>query len=194
MTNKKRLKNCLEHETKKKVLVKFSMVLLIFLIYFFFSIRYYGFGNGILISFLTWSLFVLCTPIADAGFLLDFPIRFITGIKMIYSEMFVWTLALLSNVFSLLYSSQTYEKNFLLGLLKTILLNPFPYWGIIILSFLGTFLSVYFGDELFDTVKHKERKKYRKHKHKYLLIVVAFLILLIISLYYLLLKNLGVKI
>jgi len=178
MVGKEPFVNFLRHETKKNVLVRFILVFAVFLIYFFISIISYG-GNGILIAFLTWSIFVFGTPIADAGFLLDFPMRLITGIRMIYSEMIVWAIAISLNVYSLFFFSQIYEKTVLLRLLKTILLNPFPYWAIIILSLAGTFLSIYFGDELIDVAKHKDREKYRKHKNKYGIIALLFLISLI---------------
>lgn len=195
MVNKKApLKNYIKHKPKRKILIKFSLVLAVFLIYFAFSLIYYGMENGILISFLTWSLFVFCTPIADAGFLLDFPIRLITGLRMIYSEILVWGMALLLNIYSLINLSGTYEKTFLLKLFKTILLNPIPFWLIILLSMAGTFLSVYFGDELLDITNYRQRKKHKKHKNKHRTIVVLFSILFIIILYYYLLNYLGIKI
>jgi hypothetical protein len=53
--------------------MKFSLVLLIFLGYFIFIAKKYGLQQGLFVSTLSWSFFVLCTPVADAGFLLDFP-------------------------------------------------------------------------------------------------------------------------
>ncbi len=188
------IKECLNHKTKKNVLKRFLFIFLIVIIYLFFTMKYYGFKDGFFVTFLTWSLFVLGTPIADAGFLLDFPIRLLTKVRMIYSEIFVWIIAISLNIISLLFYSSIYERTFLLGLLKLILTNPFPYWLIIIISGIGTFLSIYFGDELLDVVSHKERKKHKKHKKKYFWILIIFLLILIISIYYYLLNNLGVKI
>ncbi len=42
-----------------------------------------------------------------------------------------------------------------------------PFWAIILVSALGTFMSVYFANELVDIVKHEEREKYKKHAHKH---------------------------
>jgi len=190
----KLIKNYFKHKTKKNVLRRFLIILIISLIYFSFAIGHHGLSNGILVTFLTWSLFVLCTPIADAGFLLDFPIRLFTKIRMIYSEIVVWIIAISLNIFTLSFYPLIYEKTFLLKLFKIILTTPFPYWFIIIISMLGTFLSIYFGDELLDVVEYKERKKHQKHKNKYLLLVIFFIIVLLILIYYYLLNDLGIKI
>ena len=72
---------------------KFFLLIALFAIYFLYLIYEYGIQDGGLVTLLTWSFFVLCTPIADAGFLLDFPIRLLYKIKMIYTEIIVWILA-----------------------------------------------------------------------------------------------------
>ena len=49
----------------------------LFFLYFVYLVYEYGIEDGGMVTLLTWSFFVLCTPVADAGFLLDFPIPFI---------------------------------------------------------------------------------------------------------------------
>lgn len=181
------------HETKKSVLVRFSLVVIVVVSYFIFVSVKYGVNRGFMITFLTWSFFVFCTPIADAGFLLDFPMRLITKIRMIYSEMFVWIIAFLINLYSLTFNPNIYEKTLILRLFKYILVHPFPFWSIIVISAIGTFLSIYFGDELIDVIKHENRKKHAKHKGKYKLILFLFLMVILV-LYDFLLKKLGVHI
>ncbi len=181
----------IKHKTKRNVLIRFLLVLLVVIVYFAFAIGKFGLSDGFLVTLLTWSLFVFGTPIADAGFLLDFPVRIITKIKMIYSEIFVWTIATSLNLFALFFNPNVYQKTLLLKLLSHILTNPFPYWLIIILSGFGTFLSVYFGDELLDVTLHSEREKYKKHKRKQVWILIIFIMVLIISIYYFLLNELG---
>jgi hypothetical protein len=184
MKIKKEAIKLLKHETKRNVLLRFLFVLLIFLGYFSFVSFKYGLDMGLLVTFLTWSFFVFCTPIADAGFLFDFPIRLITKIKMIYSEIFVWLIAILINIYSFLKNPEIYQITHLLKLFQHILENPFPYWGIIFISVMGTFLSVYFGDELMDVVKHIHRKKFHKHKTKRTKILIIFIIFVISILLY----------
>jgi len=195
-----RIKTCYKkseyylHETKKSVLVRFLFILLILVAYFIFVTFRYGLSNGFMVTLLTWSFFVFCTPIADAGFLIDFPLRLITKIRMIFSEIFVWLTAIIINIYTLIFKPQVYEKTLLLRIFKHILLNPIPLYSIILLSALGTFLSIYFGDELIDVAKHKERKKYIKHKNKYKLIVLVFIVIVIFFLYKTLINEFGIKV
>ena len=185
-------KHLLKHETKRKVLMKFLLVLLIFVIYLFFIAYKYGLQQGLLVSLLSWSFFVLCTPIADAGFLIDFPLRLITKIRMFIAEIFVWIIAISFNFYTFFFDPQIYTKTELLNLFKNILEQPNPYWIIIFLSMIGTFVSIKFGDELLDKVKHKERKIYKQNKKKYKFIIMSFLFVIILFFYNSLLKKLGI--
>jgi hypothetical protein len=115
----------------------------------------YGFATGGLGAVLTWSFFVLGTPVADAGFLLDFPLRLLFGIRMLVSETWVRVVAIAVNGLALAFSSDAYETTFLTSILKKIILHPYPYWIIIVLSGIGTFLSILFGDELMDAIRHE---------------------------------------
>jgi len=182
-----------KHETKQHVLLKFSAVVVFVLGYFFFVSYKYGAENGLLVTFLTWSFFVLSTPIADAGFLIDFPVRLITRIKMFYSEIIVWIIAIGINIYALQLRPELYELTDLLKIFKTILVKPFPFWGIIFISAIGTFVSVYFGDELIDKVKHNERKFYHKHKYNYQFIIMIFIFGISFVLYTFLLQKLGIS-
>ena len=182
-----------KHETKQHILFKFLGVLFIFAGYLGFIVYKYGLENGIMITALTWSFFVLCTPIADAGFLIDFPLRLITRIKMLYSEIIVWLIAISLNLYAFFQKPEHYEKTELLKLFKHILDEPIPFWTIIIISLIGTFLSIFFGDELFDTASHSERKIHAKHKHNHNFIIMIFVLGITLVLYDFLLKKLGVN-
>ena len=180
------------HETKRSTLVKFLLIAAIITGYFIWMSSEYGLDQGFFITLLTWSFFVFCTPIADAGFLLDFPMRVIGGIRMLYSEAAVWVIAAIINIYSLAFNSQVYDTTFILSIFRNILLNPIPYWAIILLSASGTFLSVYFGDELLDVMKHHERKKHIQHKGKHFMVMVIFVIVAIM-IYGILLQDLGLQ-
>lgn len=103
----------------------------------------FGFESGFLITALTWSFFVLCTPIADGGIIIDFPVRLLTNIKMIYSEIAVWVVAISINIYAFTQQREIYSTTLILDLFEHILSQPFPYWIIILLSAIGTFLSIY---------------------------------------------------
>jgi len=187
-------KHVLQHETKRHLFIKFLIVLLIFFIYFLFVSNKYGVENGFLVTALTWSFFVLCTPIAEAGVLIDFPIRLLFKLRMFYGEMIVWVIAITLNIVTFFTRPGSYTETGLLQLFHHILEQPWPFWLIILISGIGTFISIQFGDELLDKVKHHEREKYHKHKNKYRLVFMVFLFLIAIVLYNFLLKELGVNI
>ncbi len=191
-TTKINHQHLLKHQTKRRVLIKFFLVLLIFIGYFFFITKKYGIQQGFIVSILSWSFFVLCTPIADAGFLIDFPMRLITNIKMLFSEIIVWTIAISLNLYVFFYHPEIYTKTQLLYFFKHILEQPFPFWLIIILSAIGTFVSIKFGDELLDKVSHSERKLYHQHKNKFRWLIMIFLIVFTLILYDFVLKKLGI--
>ncbi len=190
----KKIKNNFKHETKRRVVIKFILIFLIIILYFIFLANKYGTNEGLSITTLTWAFFVLCTPVADAGFLIDFPMRLITGIRMFYSEIIVWLFAIIISMYYSIASPEIFQTNLLTNIFGKIINNPFPYWSIIFISFIGTFFSIFFGDELIDTARHIHRKKHIKHKSKYYIIIAIFIIAATIIIYDLLLRNFGIEI
>lgn len=176
-------------------LTKFLLLVVLIVIYTVFCISKYGMHDGPLVSLLTWSFFVFCTPIADAGFLIDFPVRVLTGLKMLYTELIVWTVALIITIYAVCFSPQVFETSVLLQLYHLILTNIFPYGIIIVLSCIGTFFSVYFGDELFKaSVDKLHHEKYVKHKWKHEVVILLSIIMLILVIYAYLLKTFNIDI
>ncbi len=193
-SNKVPVRHLMKHRPKRTVLIRFALLLCVLAAYTFFLAWKFGWKDGGFLSVLTWSFFVLCTPIADAGFLLDFPVRLLFGVRMKFSEMMVWAIAITTNVTALAVKPQIYDTLLLTRLFKKILTHPYPYWSIIFLSAAGTFLSVTFGDELLDLVHHKNRVMHQKHGFKLQLIVMAFVFLFSFLAYGFLLEHLGVQI
>ena len=184
----------IKKETHRDVYIRFIAVLVTFIAYFVFVSRQYGVGEGWLIAWLSWSFFVLCTPIADAGMLIDFPVRLITGLKMVISESLVWATAIGLNTYMLLRNPQIYANTELLKLFYHILATPWPLWGIIALSFVGTFLSITIGDELLDVFRHKDRQLHIRHGLKLRLITMAFILIFTLVLYDYILNLNGITI
>ena len=182
----------LSNETHNESIFKFITLISIVIIYFLYMSWKYGASTGFGVSLLTWSFFVLCTPIADGGFILAFPIRLLFKIKMSITQAVLWFVAIGINVFFMITSPATYDLTFLTRLLKHILSEPYPYWSILIISALGTFLSIYFGDEMMDVVSHKERKMHHRHGAKYRTLIVLGLGILTVIAYYYLLNSLNV--
>jgi len=178
---------------KKQLLSKFLLLCALLIAYFSYLSIQYDMMTGGITSILTWSFFVLCTPIADAGFLLDFPLRLILGVRMLMSEIAVWAIAITINIISLLYFAEYYETTTLTRFLYQILTMPYPYWSVILLSGVGTFLSIRFADELMDVVHHRDRDFFHRHGYKHELIIITFFIAVFIG-YYELITLLGIEV
>lgn len=132
--------------------------------------------TGLILAGLTWSFFVLCTPIADAGFLLDFPIRLIFKIRMLVTEILVWVLAIIISGATLLWAPDVFEKSVITAIFHKILVTPVPYWGLIAICCVGTFMSVHLGDEMLDVIAHRDRDIF--HRHGFWLRLVSFIAIL----------------
>ncbi len=176
---------------KKQVLIKFVVLLAIMVGYFAYLSYKYDIVTGGFAAALSWSFFVLCTPIADAGFLLDFPLRLLFGIRMIASEIGVWVIAISLNLFALFSAPHYYDTTLLTQILHKVLTQPYPYWSIILLSCGGTFLSIRFGDELMDVLHHKDRSFFHSHQFKHEIILFVFFVLSLFF-YYELISSLGI--
>lgn len=182
-----------QHETHKETLFKFVMLLLILAAYFLYMSWKYGASTGFGVSVLTWSFFVLCTPVADAGFILAFPIRLLFKIKMAITQVVLWFVAIGINAFMLVVNPDSYDLTFVTGLLKHILIQPYPYWSILIISALGTFLSIFIGDEMMNVASHKDRKFSHRHGFKYQTVLFIGLGILTVMAYYYLLDGLNIS-
>ena len=181
-----------KNETHSETIFKFVALVSIVIVYFLYMSWKYGISTGFGVSVLTWSFFVLCTPVADGGFILAFPVRLLFKIKMSVTQIVLWFVAIGINVFFLTTSPENYDLTFLTKLLKHILSEPYPYWSILIISALGTFLSILFGDEMMDVASHKERKFSHRHGAKYRTLIVLGLGILTVVAYYYLLSSLNV--
>lgn len=177
---------------KKQLFYKFVLLFIVLVGYFAYLSLRYDLMTGGIASALSWSFFVLCTPIADAGFLLDFPLRLIFGIRMLISEIAVWAIAITINVVSLFYFVEYYQTTKLTKLLLGILTMPYPYWGVILLSGTGTFLSIRFADELMDVMHHRDREYFHRHGFKHELVIIIFFILILVG-YFELVALLGIE-
>ena len=188
------LRRFFKAETKKHALVRFLLLFLILALYYIYISHRLGTKDGILVTILTWTFFIFCTPIADAGFVLAFPVRLVIGVRMLYTQIFAYFLAFVIDILVLARNPSAYNKTLLLKLFRQILTRPWPYWIIIFLSLLGTFASIYFGDELMDVSCHKDRVQYHRHINKYKILVFIFLIVFTIVLYDFLLHQMNIRI
>ena len=157
----------IKHQTHLETTLKFIGLLAVLVFYFIYLSYEHDFSKGGLAVALTWSFFVLCTPVADAGFLIDFPVRLLFGFRMIMVEVFVWILAISITASTLYFAPQNFETTLITRVFYKILCHPYPYWAIIFLCCIGTFASIYFGDEMIDVIGHHERVEHHKYSFKY---------------------------
>ncbi len=183
----------MKEETKENSALRFTTLILIVVVYGVYAMHKYGTSNGLFITALSWSFFIFCTPIADAGFLVAFPTRILFKIRMIYTQLAAYLVAIIFVAVAFVRYTKLFSKTILLKLFYAILTTPY-YWIILILSFVGTILSIYFGDELLDVAKFSQAKKFQKHVSKYNLLATATIILLTIIIYDFLIKSMGINI
>ena len=118
---------------------------------------------------------MLYTPIADAGFLLNVPLRLLFGVRMLVSEMVVWAVAITLNIVSLLFFSSYDDTPVLTRLLHAILTTAYPYWSVVVLSEAGTFLPIRFADEFMDVVHQRGRHFFKRRGYKQELLITPCL-------------------
>ncbi len=76
-------------------------------------------------------------------------------------------------------------------LLHVIVTTPYPYWAVILLSGIGTFLSIRFADELMDVIHHRDRNFFHRHAFKHEILIVVFFVVVLFG-YYELIVSLGI--
>lgn len=172
---KQELSDLNKHETKRTATGRFLVALVILIAYIVYLVINYG-ALGLYLGLITWSAFVLATPLPDGGLILDFPIRLLTNLRMVYSEIIVWIVAITLNIYAFTQTPQIYPKTLITDAFYKIISHPWPNWIIIIVSCAGTFLGLYFGDELMDLVLHKHRKKYQRFKVIYQIVFALFIL------------------
>lgn len=182
-----------QHASKREALGKFLLLFVILAGYIGYCMWKFGAADGGTVAALTWSFFVLCTPVADAGFLVDFPIRLLFRIRMWVSEVVVWGAAIAIAAWGIFIQPDVFERTGLTSLFAQILTNPWPYGLIVAVSGAGTFLSIKFGDELMDVMHHHEREYHHRHHAVFHLLVLGGLVALVFAAYVHLLAGLGVQ-
>jgi len=182
-----------EHQTHRESLLRFLALVLILAGYFGAMSWKHDAATGAWLAVVSWSFFVLCTPIADGGFIVAFPVRLLFGVKMFITQIVVWVLALAVNIVGLSASPESYSQTTLTELLDRIISTPWPYWGILALSLAGTMLSIWFSDEMIDVASHAERVRHHKHGFTHKTIIIVGVGVLTVALCYVLLNSLDTE-
>ncbi|MCA0964778.1 hypothetical protein [Salipiger bermudensis] len=184
----------IQHPTHRESLWRFLLLLAILIAYFGYLSWKFDATTGAWLAALSWSFFVLCTPVADGGFIIAFPLRMLFGVRMLWTQVGVWGMAVALNLIVLSLVPEAYDDSVLTRLLKTLLTVPWPNWSMLALSAIGTGLSIWFGDEMIDVTAHRDRQKHHSHGFQFKIIAAISLGVLTIIAYYNLLEELGVQV
>lgn len=181
-------------QTHRESLWRFLILALLLVGYFGYMSWKFDASTGALLALLSWSFFVLCTPVADGGFVVAFPIRLLFGTRMVITQIVVWFLALGINMVAVSVSPDSYSETAITGVLYSILTTPWPNWSVLLISLAGTMLSIWFGDEMIDVTSHSMRKKHHRHGFKHKIVLIVGLGLLTVFAYSHVLAGLGISI
>ncbi|MFA5075367.1 MAG: hypothetical protein WC436_04680 [Candidatus Babeliales bacterium] len=101
-------------------------------------------------TLLVWSFYILCFSANHGKIFLGIPYEFIRKKKLHYPEIFLWSGAVLLNIFTYFFTPWAYFNTLITHLLFQIIYSPWPGWLIISISFLGTFYKFFVGYQNFN--------------------------------------------
>lgn len=106
-----------------------------------YQILFRGFEAGLHIGLLTWSMYILCVPVAHGRFVFGVPTYVLTK-KKIYPELFLWVLAVSINILTLAFMPDIYQTAIFTHFLYLLLTNP-HYYAIFVFSFFAMLYRPY---------------------------------------------------
>ncbi len=121
-------------------------VLTVIFVFFFYPLIMFGIIPGILIGFLTWSLYVLTIPAAHGYYIFGSWARFM-GVRPWQTEPVMLLVAVVFNAFMSVLYRPLYHATFFTSHLFRIISKPNPYWLMIIISSLGTLYPYLVGEQ-----------------------------------------------
>lgn len=90
------------HLTRKDIIFTniFNGVSLFFVGLMIYFVVMYGFNKGLYHTLLSWCIFVVATPIPEAGLIISVPLKNLLNIQLDYTQLFVSLFALIYIVYS----------------------------------------------------------------------------------------------
>jgi len=122
---------------------RFSLIfikLTFFFSFFAFSMLHliaeHGLQDGVHLSALCWTTYVMCLPFSGGGILL-YPLAPLVGALSWYVwELWAWICSILLHSVTLCYNRSLYEKTSITHFIYWAITHPVPYWGLFIICFL----------------------------------------------------------
>jgi hypothetical protein len=142
---------------RKASYIKFGILIVFFFLYYLYVSQKIGFQHGFHVLVLTWCFLVLCTPVSDAGFIVDFPVVLLFDIPMFITQIFVFFFSIFLVIFYMKYGAlvATYTQTEILRQFYRVLTTPNPWYWYIVVSQIGTFTSVRLYDHIYFYIKDR---------------------------------------
>ncbi len=128
-------------------LLFFSLVLLFFSAYAFYQIIRHGLELGLFISFLSWTVYILCVPAAHGRLLVGSAFKMLTR-QSFFPEPYVWALAVAVNIMTIIFAPQIYTHTLMTYIFYRSVFIP-HYWIIFLLGAIGTWYRSIIGSDAY---------------------------------------------
>lgn len=160
----------------------FNGLSLLFMLLFMYYYIFFGLKKGLFTTFIIWCLFVIATPIPEAGLLVSVPLKNLLKIDLDKTQ-FVVSFIALGFIFYSYYYFRKYLNESKAGkfLLRII---DFGSFGIFITSIIASVSLSYLINEMIDSILFEKEIKNKENLAVFILFLVPFI------LYFILLKQL----
>jgi hypothetical protein len=168
-----------ELNTKEIVMTNiFNGISVFFMAVLVYFVVMYGFNKGLYHTVLTWCIFVIATPIPEAGLIVSVPLKNLLNINLDYTQMVVTCLALVYIIYSYVYlkkyMSESKEGKFIVTIFELFEIKIF------IISIFASISISYLLNNFIDYMLYDHKNIFKPHN----LMILVFTMTLIIYYFY----------
>tara|TARA_A100001015_G_C14965707_1_gene702849 strand:+ start:14 stop:607 length:594 start_codon:yes stop_codon:yes gene_type:complete len=163
------------HLTRKDIIFTniFNGVSLFFVGLMIYFVVMYGFNKGLYHTLLSWCIFVVATPIPEAGLIISVPLKNLLNIQLDYTQLFVSLFALIYIVYSYIYlkkyMKESKEGRFIAKILELFEIKIF------ILSIFASISISYLINHLIDYVLYDNKYIFKRHNLMIFILSIAMI-------------------
>jgi hypothetical protein len=168
-----------ELNTKEIVITNiFNGISVFFMAVLVYFVVMYGFNKGLYHTVLTWCIFVIATPIPEAGLIVSVPLKNLLNINLDYTQMVVTCLSLVYIIYSYVYlkknMSESKEGKFIVTIFELFEIKIF------IISIFASISISYLLNNFIDYMLYDHKNIFKPHN----LMILVFTMALIIYYFY----------